>query len=253
MVASLGLLLLLATPDAINLEPAALGLPPGSVVVEARRLPEPARRGRAAVVWMIAPSRNPRVDPEESYTCPEESRGHTFTGATRISLLDLTRNRVINTIQVRDVHFPKKDSFDLPYRIHPGLYAVEQTDEHNEGVPRLLSFRDINGDGDPFECALFDAVFCMGLETTLLGYSSRQDRLIQYPVNLRITWSGKRRSTTQLWVDYLFSETPSQPGAWHFQIDYRGRGGCLDVYDVVYQRGRERFTGSLDQRDCAPE
>jgi hypothetical protein len=251
-MASLWLLLLATVPEVLSLEPAALGLPGRSIIVEARRLPDPARSNRAIVLWMIAPSQNPREDPEEPYTCPEESRGHSYTGPTRVSLVDLPQKHIINTIQIRDVHFPRKDLFDLPYRIHPGLYTVEQTDEYNEGTPRLLDFRDVNGDGKPYEFTFFDAVFCMGLETTLLGYNDRLDRLVQYPVDLDITLFGKRRKKTKIWVDYLFSKAPIRAGVWHFEIDYRGRGGCLDVYDIKYQSERERFNGTLDERDCAP-
>lgn len=129
-------------PEALGFDSAALGLPGRSIIIEARRLPDPAGSDRAIVLWMIAPSQNPREDPENPYTCPEESRGHSYTGPTRVSLLDLPQKRIINTIQIRDVHFPRKDFFDLPYRIHPGLFAVEQTDKHNEGTPRLLDFRD---------------------------------------------------------------------------------------------------------------
>lgn len=132
------------------------------------------------------------------------------------------------------------------------MYAVEQNNEHDEGTPRLLDFRDVNGDGKPYEFALFDAVFCMGLETTLLGYSDRLDRLVQYPVDLDITVLGNRRKKTQVWVDYLFLKTPIRAGVWHYEIDYRGRGGCLDVYDIKFQLKRERFSGTLDKRDCAP-
>jgi hypothetical protein len=237
-------------PAALSLEPATLGLPDRSIIVEARRLPDPAGSNRAIVLWMIAPSQNPREDPEDTYTCPEESRGHSYTGPARASLVDLSQKHIINTIQIRDVHFPQKDLFDLPYRIHPGLYAVEQTDKHNEGTPRLLDFRDVNGDGKPYEFALFDAVFCMGLETTLLGYNDRLDRLVQYTVDLNITLLGKRRKKTETWVDYLFSEAPIRAGEWHYEIDYRGRGGCLDAYDIKYQSKRERFNGTLDERDC---
>jgi hypothetical protein len=43
-----------------------------------------------------------------------------------------------------------------------------------------MCLRDHNGDGDALEFALFDAPACMGLETTLVGYSRARDKVIQY-------------------------------------------------------------------------
>ena len=82
----------------------------------------------------------------------------------------------------------------------------------------------------------------MGLETTMIGYSVRRDRAIQYPVELR---SGSAPPQSATWVDYLFSKTPVTPGHWSFSIDYRGRGGALDQYDVRYDRIKEKFVGTL--------
>lgn len=253
-----GLLLLVpflfATSEVVKVDPLAYGLPKDAVVVEARRLPAPARADRAVILWMIAPVRNPRPGPDEPYTCPEESRGSYFSGPARASLLDTERLAVINTVAIQDVHFPKKDTFDLPYRIHRRFfYLVEQADDHGEGQPTLLAFQDINGDGRPFEFVLYDSVSCMGLQTTLLGYSERQDRLIQFPVDLECSAKGTTVHETDMWVDYLFSERADRSGHWHYEIDYRGRGGCIDIYDVSYHRESERFSGTLRSVDCGPE
>ncbi len=45
----------------------------------------------------------------------------------------------------------------------------------------------IVGDGLPLETAFFQAVACMGLNTTLIGYSPPRDEVIQYEVELKIT------------------------------------------------------------------
>ena len=90
-----------------------------------------------------------------------------------------------------------------------------------EGKPQILVLRDINGDGKPYEFAMFDAWACMGLNTALFGYSEMQDKVIQYPVELKT--NGK--TTTDYWVDYLFSKKPIRKGYWKYEIDYTGRGG----------------------------
>ena len=90
---------------------------------------------------------------------------------------------------------------------------------------------------------MFDAIACMGLPTTLIGFSEAQDRVIQYPVDLTVI-TGKQKSTrTALWVDYLFSQRPDSPGVWKYSIDYRGRAGTLDAYEVRYRPGEEKFSG----------
>jgi hypothetical protein len=105
--------------------------------------------------------------------------------------------------------------------------------------------RDYNGDGRAEEFALFDALACMGLPTTLIGYSESKDRVVQYPVNLQVTEGAKRSERTTYWPDYLFSRKPLRPGYWKYEIDYRGRAGTLDKWEIRYNRQAERFEGSV--------
>jgi hypothetical protein len=51
-------------------------------------------------------------------------------------------------------------------------YHVEGVSKDREGKPAIMRMRDYNGDGKALEFALFDALACMGLETTLIGYSA---------------------------------------------------------------------------------
>ena len=37
------------------------------------------------------------------------------------------------------------------------------------------------------------------------------------------------------------------PGSWKYEIDYRGRGGSLDKYEIRYDKQAERFEGKLGQ------
>jgi hypothetical protein len=138
------------------------------------------------------------------------------------------------------------DEFDLPYRIKSGgYYHVEGAAEGREGRPTLMRLRDFNGDGKALEFALFDALACMGLETALFGYSADRDRVIQYPLSLETEYDGRKTTDVLNWVDYLYSKQAATPGRWKFEIDYRGRGGTLDSYDVRYDAGAERFVGSV--------
>jgi hypothetical protein len=237
------LLLLLTSGGQAQARRAPYGLPAGAFVVEERALELKGGKRRSLVLWMHRPEKYPRGD-EESYTCPEETRGSFYRGPARVSLVDAAAGRVVNTVKVSE---EGEDEFDLPYRIHAGsYYHVEGVAQGREGRPTILRLKDYNGDGRAHEFALYDALACMGLGTALFGYSEKQDRVIQYPVSLAVTDSKGKKSTEVLdWADYLFAKEPTSPGRWKYEIDYRGRGGSLDSYEVHYNAAAERFEGTM--------
>ena len=243
------LLLVLAPALQAQARRAPYGLPAGALVVEERALEVEDGKKRALVLWMVRPQKYPRGDEEESYTCPEETRGSFYRGPARVSLVDTAAGRVVNTLRVLQEYADGSDEFDLPYRIRAGgYYHVERTPGGSEGRPTIMWLRDYNGDGRAREFALFDALACMGLETALFGYSEKFDRVIQYPVSIETTDAdGKKTAQVLTWVDYLFSKAPTGPGRWEYEIDYRGRGGSLDRYEVRYFPQAERFEGTVSR------
>ncbi len=221
-------------------------LPPGAKILEIRSIAQ-IRPNRTLVLWMLNPAKNPSgFAADETYPCPADTRGSYYSGPTRVSLWDTGKNRIINTIQVQDIHFDGKDTFDIPYKIRKGLYYyVREAKEGVEEKPVILLLKDYNGDGKALEFALFDAPFCMGLETALIGYSEAQDRVMQYQIALKATHGGKQTIEISQWLDYLFSKKPIAPGHWKYDVDYRGRGGWLEQYDIHYNARTERFEGTL--------
>ncbi len=221
------------------------GLPQGALVVETRRLPVP---NRALVLWMLNPKKNPSdYGPDEPIPCPDQTRGSYYSGPTRVSLLNSTTNTIINTVKIVKEYEEGEDSFDVPYAIRKGFYyhvavPVRRT---AEAKPTIMWLRDHNGDGQALEFVLFDALACMGLETTLIGYSAKQDRVIQYPVHLEVIEGAKHSTSDGFWADYLFNQKPVRRGFWKYEIDYRGRAGSLDKWEVRYNPARERFEGKL--------
>lgn len=215
----------------------------GAMIIET----QPVTPNRSLILWMIRPTKNPRATPADPYTCPEYTRGSYFSGPTRVSLVDPQTHRVINTIKISPDPGEGADELDIPYNIRSDYYYhVDGAPKEAEGKPTVMWLRDYNGDGKAWEFALFDAQACMGLGTTLIGYSERQDKVIQYETHLAVTNSkGKQSATTEHWVDYLFSKKPTSPGSWKFEIDYRGRGGSLDQYEVHYDKQAQRFEGKL--------
>jgi hypothetical protein len=239
-----GLCFLVLLGSAASSQTNPYGLPAGAQVIEVQALQSTQHPHRALVLWMLNPLKVPRDNPNDPYTCPEYTRGSCYSGATRVSLVDLQTKKIINTIKI--LNFQGDDTFDIPYRIESGLYYhVAGVPKGKEGKPTIMWLKDYNGDGRAAEFALFDAVACMGLPTTLIGYSEAQDRVIQYPVVLTVI-SGQQKSTrTALWVDYLFSKPPESPGLWKYAIDYRGRAGTLNTFEIRYRPGEEKFYGQM--------
>jgi hypothetical protein len=217
---------------------------------------------------MISPVRHDRgALAEQSYTCPEVTLGSYYSGPTRLSLLDTRSGRVINTIKLMSPMAEGDDEFNIPYRILSGeYYLVPGVPKGREGKPSLLKLRDLNGDGIAAETAFFEAESCMGLPTTLIGFSVVQDKVIQYPAEITVKdfeqtitgdslgprrARGKPRVETQFWIDYLLAEKPIQPRHWKYAIDYTGRAGCNESYDLRYDPVRERFVGALTEV-CPP-
>ena len=225
------------------------GLPAGARVIEQRALDSKTHPNRALVLWMLRPAKHPREVPDETYTCPEYTRGSYYSGPTRVSLIDSRRRRVINTVVIKPDYWEAGDTFDLPFQILPGLsYRVAAAQGGKEGKPVIMWLSDYNGDGKAFEFALFDAMACMGLETTLIGYNEARDRVVQYLVELTVGEGRRRETRVSPWVDYLFSRQPDRPGYWKYEIDYRGRGGALDQYEIRYDGRTARFKGTLVSR-----
>jgi hypothetical protein len=224
------------------------GLPAGAVVVETRTLPALKHGSRALVLWMLNPARNPTdYAPDEPYPCPDQTRGSFYSGLTRVSLLDRATNSIINTIKLAGADEDGGDDVELPYAIRRGYYYRVETLTRKgvEAKPTIMWLKDYNGDGKALEFALFEAEACMGLQTTLIGYSEKQDRVIQYPVSLEVIEGSKHSNRVTMWADYLFNTKPRRPGYWKYEIDYRGRAGSLDKWEVRYNAAKERFEGKL--------
>ena len=239
-----GCLILFAAPS--EAQSNIRGLPSDAVIVERRKLLPAAHPDREIVLWMIKPSKNPtNYAADDIYTCPDQSRGSHYSGPARVSLINSATNTIINTLKLAKEYEDGQDSLDLPYAIRRGYYYRVDSVKKGEVKPDIIWLRDYNGDGKALEFALFDALACMGLQTTLIGYSTRQDRVIQYPIELKVIEGSKRSSRTSLWADYLFNQKPRRPGYWTYEIDYRGRGGTLDKWEVKYNPAREQFEGTL--------
>jgi hypothetical protein len=242
-------LLVLASAAQAQARRAPYGLPAGALVVEERRLELKDGKARALVLWMLRPKKVPfEGGDDEIYACPDETRGSYYSGPARVSLVDTAARRVVNTVRVTQEYDEGADEFDLPYSIRRGnrYYHVEGVPEGKAGRPQIMYLRDYNGDGEALEFALYDAEACMGLATSLFGYSVKRDRVIQYPLHVEESDGGSKKSVrVRYWMDYLFAKEPIEPGHWKYEIDYRGRGGTLDKHELRYNPRLERFEGTV--------
>jgi hypothetical protein len=221
-------------------------LPRGAVIVETRDLASAGHADRKLVLWMLSPKKNPTgYAADDPYTCPDYSRGSHFSGRARVSLVNTKTNAILNTLLITGSG--GEPTIDLPYAIRRGhYYEVEGTvAEGVEGKPIIMRLSDYNGDGKPLEFALFDAVACMGLQTALIGYSEKQDRVIFYPIVLTEVAGKKQSNSRSFWADYLFNKEPVRPGYWKYEVDYRGRAGTLDYWEVTYNKAKEQFEGTV--------
>ncbi len=196
---------------------------------------------RQMILWMPNPTKHPRDEEDDLYTCPDETRGHYYSGKTKVSLIDLKTKKIINTIEIEGIGISSDDTtLDLPYLIKRGYYSVPRIDKNKEGAPVLMELKDYNADGKSLEFALFDAVACMGLPSTLIGYSEKQDKVIQYETELKT----EEETAKHYWIDYFFGHEADKQGVWKYEIDYRGRGGALEKYEFRYDKSREIFYGT---------
>jgi len=211
---------------AVAITAAAAPLPRGAVILD-RAAVAPHRE---MVLWMLRPERHPFVGyPNEPYTCPDQVTGSYYRGRARLSLIDTQRNATLQTLPVSGWFGA---ALELPYAIRSG-HGYETTgepDERGERKAHLLALRDLNGDGGAHEFALFARANCSEMRTTVLGYDSARDRVVQYRF---VADDGASH-----WIDSLLAQPATEPGHWHYRTDTRGRGGAAIEYDVRFDSAR---------------
>jgi len=156
----------------------------------------------------------------------------------------------MNTVEIReDTVGNGPDEFDVPYLIHRKYYHVNPPFLLDEGRPVIFDLKDYNGDGKALEFAFFDAGGCAITDTQLVGYSEKQDRVIQYPIDLKGRW-WDGRDPTLLWLDHFLLWKPVRPGLWKRTLQYNS--GVSFTFAIRYDPDRERFEGTVVRHDPPP-
>jgi len=226
-------------------------LPTDAKIIEYAAL-GPDAPARAYVLWMLAPKRNEHPK-GEVYTCPERSRGSYWSGPTRLSLLDVQKGALRNTIPIADP-LETGDSFDLPYRIPAAsefpYFVPQPAGQDQEGRPALLTLGDLTGDGKAREFYLASAGNCMLRLYSVFGHDPVKDQAVQYDVVLTSVEAGQETAAATNWLNFWPLKKGAPKGRYQWEVDLRGRAGCLERYAVAYDPAHGRFAGRLTVSDC---
>ena len=218
-------------------------------IIETQFVKSRSQKKRAIVLWMIDPEKNEKTD--DVYTCPEITRGSYYQGRTRVSLVDLEKMRIINTIKVIS-SLTDKDEFYIPYQIRDniGLYFVREKIQKTEGKPVVIKLKDYNKDTKALEFAFFDSPSCISPLMTILGYSENKDKIIQYDFNLKERTGDNVVFKSKKWISKVFLSELSEDGFWKAKNDTCGRGGMMEKSKISYNQEEETFEGELEIISC---
>jgi hypothetical protein len=233
--------------DAQHLTPAAIQrfLPPTAKIIETANLKTGHGSLRTLVLWMIDPK---KVIRQGHRGCMDAVYGDHWYGPTRLSLVDVERRALVNTVDIRgqDEGRYKVAGFPVPFYVSNTFYHVPRVDQNKEGVPEIMRLQDLTGEGAQGQFVLFEYQVCGIALTTASGYSSKSDTAIQFPVE--IAAAGQKAQVVS-WVPHLFREKPLRPGHWDFTWE-PGHGANERVRDqVTFDRKRQIF---VDRRKITP-
>src|SRR5260221_7856055 len=218
-------------------------LPTGATVVETTILSSGVSADRMLVIWVVGIRRECPPGWRDGWGCWDNTRGCHYQGPTRVSLVDTKGSRIINTLSIAS-SWTGEDAFQLPYEVRAG---GPYRSGGRFGRPRLLELKDYNGDGVAAEFALYQTITCSDLLSSLIGYSQKQDRVIQYPIQVTFeTYDHQVPSSTTNWAELLFATAPVAPGRWRFAEDHPGSYTNLAAHihfenEVWYRPATEAF------------
>jgi hypothetical protein len=215
-------------------------LPSDARIIETASVPARTAKTRVLVLWMKAPSR---------VICTWDSAadflyGDHWFGPTFLSLVDPSNAKLINTIGMRpDQESPDDDGgFAVPFFTYDGFYHVPHPDKDRWGIPLLLNLQDLTGEGVAAQFVLFDHVVSGIATGSVLGYSSRSDTAVQYPVE---STQNKFNPVTKNWAVQVFDAKPSRAGYWKFTWEAgHGDSEWIDE-EVRFDPARQLFVEKI--------
>lgn len=218
-------------------------LPGGAQIIETATVPARGAKPRALVLWMNAPR---RVMSSGS-TDADFVVGHHWFGPAFLTLMDPSRARVINTLQIHPNPELTSAGTDiaLPFFTHDYLYYVPHPGKDHKGKPLLMRLRDLTGEGVAAQFALFDAVVSGVTTGSVLGYSTQSDTAVQYPI---VTTTNHFNPVVRSWREHLLLTKPIRAGYWKFTWG-AGHGDFESIDEEVYfDTARQLFVEKVTTR-----
>jgi hypothetical protein len=212
-------------------------LPRDAEILETAIIQTPTyeNKGRMLVLWQI----KPQLDFSEDW-CGNVVYGRASTGLTRVSLVSVPEDRLINTLEIWDDELrPERKTFSLPRIVaSSGYYLVPHPRTGNQGVPRILNLSDFTGSGSGSQFALFAYVACGIVDSSVFGYSIEEDRVVQYRVNVYTNGHGPKQHS---WIQQVFAVKPVARDHWDFTWQ-PGHGTETNIHDnVVFDKKMKMF------------
>jgi hypothetical protein len=185
-----------------------------------------------------------KVFRQDEFSCSDGVYGDHWYGPTRLSLIDLARMRIMNTISIRGLYEGTDDiehGFPLPFHVSNDFYKVPRLNNRKEGAPTILNLRDLTGEGIMGQFVLFEYEVCGTALTTVVGYNRSVDAAVQYRVE--ISEIGEKTKVVS-WVPHLFGEKPDRPGHWDFTWE-PGHGADSWIHEQVsFDSARQTFVNA---------
>ena len=218
-------------------------LPSDARIIETANVPLRTAKARVLVLWMNAP--RPVISTWDS--AADFLYGDHWFGPTFLSLIDPSNARLINTIRIRpNQESPDDDGgFAVPFFTYDGFYYVPHPDKDRKGKPLLLRLRDLTGEGIAGQFVLFDHVVSGIAAGSVMGYSSRSDTAVQYPVE---STQNKFNPVVETWAVQVFDKKPSPAGYWKFTWEAgHGDSEWIDE-EVRFDPARQLFVEKMSTR-----
>jgi hypothetical protein len=218
-------------------------IPSDARIIETANVSVSTPKTRVLVLWMNAPRRV--ISTWDS--AADFLYGDHWFGPTFLSLIDPSNARLINTIRIRpDQESPDDDGgFALPFFTYDGFYYVPHPDKDRRGTPLLLNLRDLTGEGVAGQFVLFDHVASGIAAGSVLGYNSRSDTAVQYPVE---STQNKFNPVVKNWAVQVFDAKPSRAGYWKFTWEAgHGESDWIDE-EVRFDPARQLFVEKMTTR-----
>ena len=218
-------------------------LPGDARIIETATVPVRTAKVRLLVLWMQAPR---RVTSEWD-SAADFVYGDHWLGPTFLSLADPSAPRLINTVTIRGNQESPDDNgaFAIPFFTYSGFYYVPHADKDRKGKPLLMRLQDMTGEGVAGQFVLYDHVASGIAAGSVVGYSFRSDRAVQYAVERT---QNRFDPVVQLWAVQVFDRKPERAGYWKFTWEVgHGEWEWIDE-EVHFDAARQLFVEKVTAR-----